>query len=153
MRTKAKKPTKKEIIEELRSLDCTRIHRIAARCGIDANNEYRVKEFCREHTPTKKLYNHISAIISTRGFDRFVCSYGKCENNTIRRICCEMRAQIKSGMSADSKILIDGYENIFWASPVHLHKDYNKSIAMSNTERNRKIMNLVNSHLAKHGIK
>ena len=79
--TKAKKPTKKEIIAELRSLDCTRIHRIAAKCGIDANKEYRVKEFCKEHAPSKKLYYHISAIISTRGLDRFVCSFGKCENN------------------------------------------------------------------------
>ena len=153
MRTKAKKPTKKQIIAELRSLDCTRIHRIAARCGVDANKEYSVKEFCREHTPSKKLYNHISAIISTRGLDRFVCSYGKCENNLIRRICCEMRAQIKWGMSAYSKTLIKGNTNIYWASPIHLHQDYNKIIAMPNTERNRKIMSLVNTHLAKHGIK
>lgn len=153
MRTKAKKPTKKQIIAELRSLDCTRIHRIAAKCGVDANKEYSVKEFCKEHAPSKKLYYHTSAIITTRGLDRFVCSYGKCENNSIRRICCEMRAQIKWGISAASKILIEGYENIYWASPVHLHKDYNKSRAMPNTERNRKIMTLVNNHLAKHGIK
>ena len=153
MITKAKKPTKKQIIAELRSLDCTRIHRIAARCGIDANKEYSVKEFCKEHSPTKKLYKHISAIISTRGLDRFVCSFAKCENNLIRRICCEMRAQIKCGMSAYSKTLIKGIEYIYWAYPRYGLFDHNKSIAMPNTERNRKIMNLVNTHLAKNGIK
>ena len=153
MRTKVKRPTKKQIVAELRSLDCTRIHRIAARCGIDANKEYSVKEFCKEYAPSKKLYNHISAIISTRGLDRFVCSFGKCENNLIRRICCEMRAQIKPGMFAYSKILIEGIEYIYWASPRYGLFDHNKSIAMPNTARNLKIMNLVNNHLAKNGIK
>ena len=153
MRTKVKRPTKKQIVTELRSLDCTRIHRIAAKCGIDANKEYSVKEFCREHAPSKKLYYHISAIISTRGLNRFVCSFGKCENNLIRRIFCEMRAQIKRGISADSKILIEGIEHIYWASPRYGLFDHNKSIAMPNTERNRKIMILVDTHLAKHGIK
>ena len=153
MKTKAKKPTKKQIVAELRSLDCTRIHRIAARCGIDANIFYDVINFIHHHAPSRKLNQKLGDVVRRRGLDRFVCSYGKCENNTIRRICCEMRAQIKWGMSAYSKILIDGYESIYWASPVHLHKDYNKSRAMPNTERNRKIMNLVNTHLAKHGIK
>ena len=153
MRTKAKKPTKKEIIAELRSLDCTRIHRIAAKCGVDANKAYGVKEFCKEHSPSKKLYYHTSVIISTRGLDRFVCSFGKCENNSIRRICYEMRAQIKAGMSTHSKILIDGIEHIYWTSPRYGLFDHNKSIAMPNTERNRKIMTLVNIYLAKHGIK
>lgn len=153
MRTKVKRPTKKQIVAELRSLDCTRIHRIAARCGIDANKEYSVKEFCREHSPSKKLYYHTSAIISTRGLDRFVCSFGKCENNLIRRIVKQMKEQIKWGMSSYSKTLIKGIEHIYWASPRYGLFDNNKSIAMPNTERNRKIMNLVNTHLAKHGIK
>ena len=64
-----------------------------------------------------------------------------------------MRARIKLGMSADSKILIDGIEHIYWASPRYGLFDNNKSRAMPNTERNRKIMNLVNIYLAKHGIK
>ena len=64
-----------------------------------------------------------------------------------------MRAQIKCGMSADSKILIKGIEHVYWASPRYGLFDHNKSIAMPNTEHNRKIMNLVNNHLAKHGIK
>ena len=153
MRTKAKKPTKKQIITELRSLDCTRIHRIAANCGIDANKMYDVINFIHNNAPSMKLNQKLCDVVRRRGLDRFVCSFGKSENNSIRRICCEMRAQIKSGMSAYSKILIDGYESIYWASPVHLHKDYNKSRAMANTERNRKIMILVNTHLAKHGIK
>lgn len=150
---KAKKPTKKQIIAELRSLDCTRIHRIAAECGVDANKEYSVKEFCKEHAPSLKLYNHISAIISTRGLDRFVVSFGKCENNLIRRIVKQMKEQIKWGMSPYSKTLIKGIEYIYWASPRYGLLDNNKSIAMPNTERNRKIMNLVDTHLAKHGIK
>ena len=153
MRTKAKKPTKKQIIAELRSLDCTRIHRTAAKCGVDANIFYDVINFIHHHAPSRKLNKKLGDVVRRRGLDRFVCSYGKCENNTIRRICCEMRAQIKCGMSADSKILIKGIERIYWASPRYGLFDHNKSRAMPNTERNRKIMTLVNNHLAKHGIK
>lgn len=150
---KAKKPTRKQIIAELRSLDCTRIHRIAAKCGVDANKEYDMREFCSNYTPSAKLYNRVKVIISTRGLDRFAMSYVKYGEPTIKRICREMREQIKWGYSTYSKILIEGNESIYWASPIHLHKDYNKSRAMPNNERNRKIMNLVNTHLSKHGIK
>ena len=153
MITKAKKPTKKQIIAELRSLDCTRIHRIAAKCGVDANIFYDVINFIHHHAPSRKLNKELGDVVRRRGLNRFVCSYGKCENNSIRRICCEMRAQIKLVMPADSKILIKGTEHIYWASPRYGLFDHNKSIAMPNTERNRKIMNLVNNHLAKNGIK
>ena len=153
MITKAKKPTKKQIIAELRSLDCTRIHRTAAKCGVDANIFYDVINFIHHHAPSMKLNQKIGDVVRRRGLDRFVCSCGKCENNSIRRICCEMRAQIKLGMPADSRILIKGIEHIYWASPRYGLFDHNKSIAMPNTERNRKIMTLANIYLAKHGIK
>ena len=73
--------------------------------------------------------------------------------STISRIRREMMKQIKWKMAGYDKILIEGNESIYWASTVHLHKDYNKSFAMENTPKNRKIMELVNKMLAKHNIK
>ena len=75
------------------------------------------------------------------------------KESTITRIKREMSEQIKWGYSSYSKILIEGNTNIYWASPVYLHSDYNKSRAMENTPKNRKIMELVNKMLAKHNIK
>jgi len=47
------------------------------------------------------------------------------------------------------KILIEGNKHIYWAHPVYLHKDYNKSIFAENTPANRKRMRLINSLLSK----
>lgn len=150
----ANKPTKKQIIAELRSLDCTRIHRIAARCGVDAGKMYDVIDFIHNHAPSIKINQKLCDIVRKRDYIKNATLYAvKYKEPTIKRICREMKEQIKCGYSSYSKILIEGSESIFWASPVHLHSDYNKSGAMTNTERNRKIMTLVNNHLAKHGIK
>jgi hypothetical protein len=48
-----------------------------------------------------------------------------------------------------SKVLIEGNTNIYWASPVYQHSDYNKSIAIAKSEVSLKIMDLVNSYISK----
>ena len=48
-----------------------------------------------------------------------------------------------------SKILIFGNTNIYWASPIYQHSDYNKSIAMPRTTKNEKLSNLINRILIK----
>ena len=45
------------------------------------------------------------------------------------------------------KILWEGNQNIYWASPWYGHEDYNKSIALKNTAKNRKFAKLINSYL------
>ena len=55
----------------------------------------------------------------------------------------------KTNKSSYSKILIMGNNNIYWASEVYGHKDYNKSIAMPINNTSIKLMNLVNSYLNK----
>ena len=42
---KTKKPTKKEILATLKSLDCEQIMSIASRCGIDTNNMDALRNF------------------------------------------------------------------------------------------------------------
>ena len=48
-----------------------------------------------------------------------------------------------------SKILIFGNTNIYWASPIYQHADYNKSIAMPRTTKNEKLANTINNILIK----
>lgn len=65
---KTKKPTKKEILTTLKSLDCEKIISIASRCGIDVNDFNALHKFV-QLTPNlslfqryfinNMLYNHI----------------------------------------------------------------------------------------------
>ena len=48
-----------------------------------------------------------------------------------------------------SKILIFGNNNIYWASPIYQHSDYNKCIAMPRTTKNEKLANTINNILIK----
>lgn len=57
-----------------------------------------------------------------------------------------MLYQIKMGwhLTNYKKILIEGKTNIYFAHPHYQHSDYNKSIAMPNTPKNRKIAKELN---------
>lgn len=63
-----------------------------------------------------------------------------------RRIANEC---IRSKDTGYFKILIEGNSNIYLASPIYKHSDYNKSIVMANNEQNRKLMAIVNNILLK----
>lgn len=47
------------------------------------------------------------------------------------------------------KLMIEGNNNIYYASPEYGHSDYNKSRIWPNNERGRKLMNLFNSLIYK----
>lgn len=149
----AKKPTKKEIAKELRSLDCTRIHRIAAKCGVDANSFYDVINFVHNNATSVRINNKACDSVRRRSLDRDILK-SKCENwNTDTMYWInEAKKEAKRGRDNYSKIMIEGNRHIYWASPVYQHSDYNKSRAMPNTERNREVMRVINNYLAKHGI-
>lgn len=154
---KTKKITKKEIVAELKTLDCTKIHRIASLCGVNMNDPMNVVKFADIYVGIK-LRNKILRIVRNRDIKPYsyvikINKFYRLNESTISRIRREMNEQIKWGYSSYSKILIEGNTNIYWASPVYLHSDYNKSRAMENTPENRKIMELVNKMLAKHNIK
>lgn len=154
---KTKKITKKQIVAELKTLDCTRIHRIASICGVDANNSIDVIAFTEKYVGSLLLSKIIRIVrnrdIKTYSYVTEINKFYRLNESTISRIRREMNEQIKWGYSSYSKILIEGNINIYWASPVYLHSDYNKSRAMENTPKNRKVMELVNKMLAKHNIK
>ena len=43
------------------------------------------------------------------------------------------------------KVLIEGNKNIYYASPIYGHSDYNKSVAFPKNEKTLKLMDLFNS--------
>ena len=45
------------------------------------------------------------------------------------------------------KIMIEGNTNIYYASPIYLHNDYNKSIVFPKNEKTLKLMDLFKSYI------
>lgn len=145
------KPTKKEIQKVLRTLDVTQIHRIAFLCGVNTDSKSDVYNFIKQFAPTNRVYSLAFKLSYGRTYQReYKIMYA---NYIPLRLpiadCIRFARQQKTeGKSNYSKILIEGFKNIYWAHPIYQHTDYNKSIALSNTEENRKIMKLINKYLA-----
>lgn len=59
----------------------------------------------------------------------------------------EMKANKEAG--AYKKILIIGKTQIYWASPIYGHDDYNKAVWRENTPENRRKMEIINNFLNK----
>ena len=151
---KAKKtPTKKEIAKELRSLECTRIHRIAARCGINAQKACEVYSWLECNSPSERIAIKACEIVRRRSLNRNIIK-SKCESlkTDIFYWINEAKRDAKRGRDGYSKMFILGNNNIYWASPVYQHADYNKSRSMPINEKNIERMNVINRYLAKHGI-
>ena len=68
-------------------------------------------------------------------------------NSVCYNFCQEMKANKNAG--SYKKILVEGGKHIWWASPVYLHSDYNKSIFGDNNEENRRRMEIINAYLMK----
>jgi hypothetical protein len=138
--------TKKQIKIELRTLNTTNIFKIAKLAGIDVKNRASLYKFIIDNAPSNKVFN-----------SAFNLSYGAnypkqwvFTKNTTSKISKAIRyamQQKKAGKSPYSKILVVGNSNIYWASPVYLHQDYNKSIALENNEKNRKLALTINKYL------
>jgi predicted P-loop ATPase/GTPase len=62
------------------------------------------------------------------------------------------KQQVNDGSISTSygKVLVEGNNNIYWASPNFGHSDYNKSRAFENTPENRILAKKINAFLLKH---
>lgn len=149
-----KKVTKKQIKETLRTGNATSIFQIAAKCGVNTSNRNEVRRFIENNAPSKKI---ISAAYKLAyfpdDFKHFRCYRGAYENSPLRMPITDTirfaKSQKKDGSINTNygKILIEGNDHIYWASPVYKHSDYNKSVALKNTEKNRNLMCVINAYL------
>ena len=146
-----KKVTKKEIREILRTLDRTKIHHLAHRMGIDTNSKSAVYHFIQDNAPNNKIYNSAYKLTIMRNDDHQIrrLSSKRFNREQILRTIKIAKEEVERGYDSYSKILIKGHTNIYWASPVYEHSDYNKSRALPITEKNLKVLEAVNKYLFK----
>jgi len=55
-----------------------------------------------------------------------------------------MKKSLESKGTTYFKIMIEGNKNIYYASPVYMHSDYNKSLVFPKNEQTLKLMHLFN---------
>ncbi|MDR0913093.1 MAG: hypothetical protein LBM96_10900 [Methanobrevibacter sp.] len=143
--------TKKEIRSIILKGHVTAIHRIAAKCGVDADIKSDVYNFLLQNCNSKKMRDTAYQM----AFNRDVLKKQQVTNNTpktskISEAIAWAKFQKKAGFGENYlKILVLGDKNIYWASPIFKHRDYNKSIAMPNSDRNKKVIDIINNYLLK----
>lgn len=143
-----KRPTKKTIQTVLRTMDITAIHHVAHKFGINPKHHGDVFDFIKTFSPSMKVRRMAYGLSYGRSWNRR--NELKALNMPIIDTIRFAKQQVKEGYTNYTKILIEGNNNIYWTSPTHGHSDYNKSIAMPNNEKNRKVMEVVNKYLGKH---
>lgn len=130
-------------VKELKSATKTEIFKFVAKKFGNENLKNKVYDFLKNHS----VYGEKVAYKIAYFNEKLDCS--NVVNLPVSRIV-EMAKHYKNqGSSNYSKILIEGNSNIYWASPVYGHSDYNKSIAISKNENTLKLMQLVNCFLNK----
>lgn len=134
---------KKEIQSVLRTLNRTAIFKAAKQHGVDVSNRGAVEKFIKAFAPTVKAARKAWDI----AFLNDKADYSRYTPNTIGSVFAYAKRQKAEGHSPYSKMLIVGNKNIYWASPEYGHADYNKSIALPNTERNRRAATIINHYL------
>ena len=146
------KITKKTIATELKNLDITRTYRIAKICGVNVKNKMDLYYWIKSNAPTEKVKNkaYEIALESDRKkmFKNALFMPSKPQNSVLKTIS-NAKIEMAEKRGRYSKILIFGDNNIYWASPIYQHADYNKSIAMPRTQKNEKLANLINGILIK----
>ncbi len=146
------KITKKTIATELKSLDITRTYRIAKICGVNVKNKMDLYYWIKSNAPTEKVKNkaYEIALESDRKkmFKNALFMPSKPQNSVLKTIY-HAKIEMSEKRGRYSKILIFGNNNIYWASPIYQHDDYNKSIAMPRTQKNEKLAYLINRILIK----
>jgi hypothetical protein len=140
--------TKKEINKVLKTKDRTLIFKLATQCGIDVNLKSQVFRFIKDNAPTKSV-DDAAYTIAYYAPNYKEAQYGFVAPNRmpIADAINFARKQKEEGYSSYSKILICGNTNIYWASPIYGHEDYNKSRAFANTEKNRRAAELINNFM------
>lgn len=130
--------TKKQIVSVIRTQDSTQIYRLYYQVYGIKPVDVEVCKFIQQFAPTDKLYKaaYNIACRSGRKFRPTVelnehCTYIEWKNANIRQITMQqLRREIARGVDGYTKRPIMGKTNLYFASPVYGHHDYNKSIAM-----------------------
>lgn len=130
-------------VKSLKSLTKTQIFNFVAKKFGKENIKQKVYDFLKNHSVYGNKIAYRMAYVSDKQIvSNFI-------NTPIANVVAFAKAQKKEGKSTYSKVLIDGNTNIYWASEIYRHSDYNKSIAMPINDSNLKLMQVVNSYLAK----
>lgn len=140
--------TTKNITEALTSLNPVTIYRVAKHNGVDINRINNILDFAKKHVSYdvyRKINNLLWYEIPQTKAKRNDCSR---DGRSLIARAINYAKQCKNG-SVYQKILIEGNNNIYWASPIYGHADYNKSIAFPNTEEFRKISVIINNFINK----
>ena len=146
------KITKKTLATELKRLDITRTYRIAKICGVNLKNKMDIYNWIKSNAPTEKVKNKAYEIAFESDRKKMVKNGlfkpSKPQNRVLKTIS-HAKVEMTEKRGRYSKILIFGNTNIYWASPIYQHDDYNKSIAMPKNPKNEKLANLINGILIK----
>ena len=135
--------TKKEIQRVLRTLNRTAIFKAAKQRGVNVHKKLDVEQFIKDYAPSLRVKRKAWDI----AYLNDKADYSRYTPNTIGSVFAYAKRQKAEGYSPYSKMLIVGNNNIYWASPSYGHADYNKSIALPNTARNRRAAALINHYL------
>lgn len=143
------KISKKKIQTILRTLNLTLIHKMVHDCGLDANKHHEVMGFIRMYAPSEKVYSKAYSLSYGRAFNKQIQGgqINHSVNLPIKDALNFAKTQVNEGFSNYTKILQIGNRNIYWVSPIYGHSDYNKSIAMPNNPKNRRVAILINQYM------
>lgn len=141
--------SKREIQSILKTGDRTSIFRLAKMCGVDVTSKSKVYHFMIDNAPSKSVSDRAYQIaLYPPNYKEFQHGYVVADKMPIADAIAIARRQKKEGYSSYSKILIVGNTHIYWASPVYRLEDYNKFRAFENTEKFRKVAELINKFLS-----
>lgn len=130
--------TKKQIVSVIRTQDATQIYRLYHHIYGIKPVDVEVCKFIQQFAPTDKIYNAAYDIachcarkyhsnLSLGEFNK----YREWKKANIRQIVMQrLRYEITRGVDGYTKRPIMGDTNLYFASPVYGHNDYNKFIAM-----------------------
>lgn len=119
----------------------------AARSGINTKDKKAMYDYCK----TLKNPKVASDLVFKASWFKDAKKCYKPLRLAVHSTIEYAKFQIKSGRVNTNymKVLVIWNSNIYWASPIFKHGDYNKSIALENNETNRRIAFLVNKVILK----
>jgi hypothetical protein len=142
-----KKVTKKEIAKVLRTQNVTNIFKLCANLCVDVDNKGEVMKFIKDNAPSQRVYSNAYKLSYGSNWFKNFRAKETSVKMPIKDAIDFAKKHKKRGFDSYSKVLILGNKNIYWASPVYQHSDYNKSVAFPNTPKFRKIADLINKYL------
>ena len=145
-----RKITKKQIKEILMRQNPTEIYKLCANLGIDVSQKHKVHDFIQKNAHANYVYRSAYKIAydSKNVFKRDrQMYYISAPRMPIYDAIQYAKHQKQRGRDNYSKKLFIGNKNIYWCSPDYAHSDYNKGIAFENTEKNRKVAEIINRFL------